>query len=69
MKICIPQQQDVNVNVYWILWYRQEALQSVELKLQDWQDQMSQNSPFSVSSVDSLGLNHCFLLLPLSHQD
>lgn len=69
MKICIPQQQDVNANVYWILWYRQEALQSVELKLQDWQDQMSQNSPFSVSSVDSPGLNHCFLLLPLSHQD
>ena len=69
MKICIPQQQDVNVNVYWILWYRQEALQSVELKLQDWQDQMSQNSPFSVSSVDSPGLNHGFLLLPLSHQD
>lgn len=69
MKICIPQQQDVNVNVYWILWYRQEALQSVELMLQDWQDQMSQNSPFSVSSVDSPGLNHCFLLLPLSHQD
>lgn len=69
MKICIPQQQDVNANVYWILWYRQEALQSVELMLQDWQDQMSQNSPFSVSSVDSPGLNHCFLLLPLSHQD
>ena len=69
MKIYIPRQQDVNVNVYWILWYRQEELQSVELMLQDWQDRMSQNSLFSVSSVDSLGLSHYFLLQPLSHQD